>query len=112
MGKLNDEDLTREGLLPEAQQGRILLIACGALAREILALKERHGWAHMDLTCLPAILHNAPEKITGAVSEAVARHRDAYDRVFVVYADCGTGGLLKKACDALARRPLPAIVNW
>ncbi|WP_425045292.1 DUF1638 domain-containing protein [Primorskyibacter sp. S87] len=100
MTQTTDSDLTETGLAPTGT-GRILLIACGALAREILALKERHGWAHMDLTCLPAILHNAPEKITGAVSEAVARHRDAYDRVFVVYADCGTGGLLKKACDAL-----------
>jgi hypothetical protein len=79
--------------------GRILLIACGALAREILDLKKANGWDHMDLTCLPAKLHLYPEKITEAVTEAVAKHRASYDEIFVVYADCGTGGLLQSACD-------------
>jgi hypothetical protein len=97
---LNDETLTESGLSPEGK-GRILLIACGALAREILDLKERNGWDHMDLTCLPAIWHNHPERITGGVEEAVARHRDTYRRIFVVYADCGTGGQLQAACARL-----------
>ncbi|MCB1343565.1 MAG: DUF1638 domain-containing protein [Pseudooceanicola sp.] len=92
--------LTYEGLEP-AREGRLLLIACGALAREIVALKEANGWAHMDVTCLPAILHNHPEKITGAVEALVERHRSAYAQVFVVYADCGTGGLLQAACARL-----------
>ena len=78
--------------------GRVLLIACGALAREFLDLKAANGWDHLDLTCLPAILHNHPERITEAVRQAVARHRADYDQVFVVYADCGTGGLLQSAC--------------
>jgi len=77
------------------------LIACGALAREILDLKSRHGWDHMDLTCLPAILHNHPDRITAAVEAAVNRHRAIYDTVFVVYADCGTGGHLQTACARL-----------
>jgi hypothetical protein len=55
----------------------------------------------MDLTCLPAILHVHPEKITQAVEDAIANHREQYDQVFVVYADCGTGGLLQQACDRL-----------
>jgi Protein of unknown function (DUF1638) len=93
----DDRTLTEAGL-PPARQGRVLLIACGALAREILDLKNANGWDHLDLTCLPAILHNAPDRITAAVEEAVAKHRDAYDQVFVVYADCGTGGLLQAAC--------------
>ncbi|MEM6759998.1 MAG: DUF1638 domain-containing protein [Pseudomonadota bacterium] len=80
---------------------RILLIACGALAREILALKAHNGWAHMTLTCLPAKLHLYPEKITEEVQNAVAKHRDTYARIFVVYADCGTGGQLQSACNAL-----------
>ncbi|PZX13615.1 uncharacterized protein DUF1638 [Palleronia aestuarii] len=92
--------LTREGLAPEGR-GRILLLACGALAREILALREANGWDHMDLACLPAILHNAPEKIAPAVREAVGRHRAAYDAIFVVYADCGTGGDLARVCAEL-----------
>lgn len=99
---LDDRALTDRGLdLPERASGRILLIACGALAREILDLKTRHGWDHMDLTCLPAILHNHPERITPRVEQAVRRHRARYDRIFVVYADCGTGGQLKAACDRL-----------
>ena len=53
----------------------------------------------MTLTCLPAILHVYPERITQAVEEAVAKHRGNFDQIFVVYADCGTGGLLQKACE-------------
>uniref|UniRef100_UPI0035652A4E DUF1638 domain-containing protein n=1 Tax=Actibacterium sp. TaxID=1872125 RepID=UPI0035652A4E len=33
--------------------------------------------------------------------QAVARHRDAFDEIFVVYADCGTGGQLQALCDRL-----------
>ena len=60
-----------------------------------------NGWSHMDLQCLPAILHNHPEKIPDAVERAVTEAGDAYDRVFVLYADCGTGGLLQARCAAL-----------
>jgi len=97
---LSDRILTESGLAP-ARAGRILLIACGALAREILALRDRNGWHHLDLTCLPAILHNRPERIVGAVEEAVLAHRDSYDGIFVVYADCGTGGRLQAKCAEL-----------
>ena len=94
---LSDAALTDHGL-PASGAGRILLIACGALAREILDLKALNGWDHMDLTCLPAKYHLFPDKITDAVREAVNKHRDAYASVFVVYADCGTGGQLQSAC--------------
>ncbi|MXU65742.1 DUF1638 domain-containing protein [Oceanomicrobium pacificus] len=79
----------------------VLLLACGALAREVLALVEMNGWTHLDLHCLPAKLHLEPARIPDAVEEAVTRMRDAYDRVYVLYADCGTGGLLQARCDAL-----------
>ncbi|KEO56553.1 hypothetical protein TP2_03225 [Thioclava pacifica DSM 10166] len=78
-----------------------MLIACGALAREILALKEMNGWDHLDLTCLPANLHLYPEKITDAVTAAVEKFRNQYDDIFVVYADCGTGGQLEARCAEL-----------
>ena len=97
---LSDESLARDGLAPSAA-GRVLLIACGALAREILDLKAANGWNHLDLTCLPANLHLWPDRITDAVEAAVLKHRSAYDGIFVVYADCGTGGRLKERCDAL-----------
>ncbi|KFE36861.1 DUF1638 domain-containing protein [Thioclava atlantica] len=95
-----DADFTRSGLAPEGT-GRLLLIACGALAREILDLKRLNGWDHIDLTCLPAKLHLHPEKISGAVAEAVAAYRGKYDDIFVVYADCGTGGQLQATCAEL-----------
>ncbi|CUJ94251.1 hypothetical protein RUE5091_01399 [Ruegeria denitrificans] len=96
----DDASLTTKGYVSD-EQGRILLLACGALAREILDLKQRNGWDHMVLTCLPAIFHIQPDKIIPAVREAVAKHRDDYDQIFVVYADCGTGGLLQQACEEL-----------
>ncbi|HBU55051.1 DUF1638 domain-containing protein [Sulfitobacter pontiacus] len=97
----SDRDLTEKGLPLAPQTGRILLIACGALAREILDLNEANGWSHLDLTCLPAKLHLYPEKITDEVRAAVEKHRDKYDDIFVVYADCGTGGLLEAECEKL-----------
>jgi hypothetical protein len=99
--QLNDDSLTREGLGTDRETGRILLIACGALAREILDLKEINGWDHMVLTCLPAIYHIEPQKIPDAVRAAVEKHRADFEQIFVVYADCGTGGLLKQTCDDL-----------
>ncbi|MBT6508792.1 MAG: DUF1638 domain-containing protein [Marinovum sp.] len=97
----SDALLTRQGFTPEKTGGRILLVACGALAREILELIRLNHWQHMDLQCLPAILHNSPEKITPAVRDIVSAKRSVYETIFVVYADCGTGGLLKAACDEL-----------
>ncbi|OYX45571.1 MAG: hypothetical protein B7Z02_01025 [Rhodobacterales bacterium 32-67-9] len=96
----DDRTLTEAGMAP-AEKGRILLIACGALAREILDLKAANGWDHLDLTCLPANYHLWPDRITGAVVETVEKHRDAYDGIFVVYADCGTGGQLFEKCKEL-----------
>jgi hypothetical protein len=95
-----DEVLATEGLAP-ARAGRVLLVACGALAHEILALKRLNGWDHLDLQCLPANLHLWPDRIPDAVEAAVTAQRTAYDSVFVVYADCGTGGLLQARCAKL-----------
>lgn len=97
---MDDLTLSDTGLAP-VQAGRILLIACGALAHEIVALKAANGWTHMDLQCLPAKLHLWPDKIIPAMETAVAEARDRYDTIFVVYADCGTGGQLQAACDRL-----------
>ncbi|MDP2082910.1 MAG: DUF1638 domain-containing protein [Pseudotabrizicola sp.] len=96
----DDATLTISGLPPEGA-GRILLIACGALAHEILALKRINHWSHLDLQCLPANLHLWPDRIPAAVEQAVTDHRANYDRVFIVYADCGTGGLLQAKCAEL-----------
>ncbi len=97
----DDKILTEEGLTAPLRGGRVLLIACGALAHEILALIRVNGWQHLSLTCLPAKYHLYPDKITEAVEEAVIRHRDSHDEIFVVYADCGTGGQLQAKCAKL-----------
>ncbi len=78
-----------------------LIIACGALAREVLALIKLNDWQHMALQCLPADLHLRPEKIPDAVEAAVEAARGAYADIFVAYADCGTGGLLAARCEKL-----------
>lgn len=93
----DDTTLTDAGLAARGK-GRVLMIACGALAREILAIRDANGWTHLDLTCLPAILHNTPDRIVPAIRSAVEAHRDSYESIFVAYADCGTGGLLETAC--------------
>lgn len=96
----DDSTLTETGLAPAAA-GRVLLIACGALAHEVLAIKRSGGWDHLDLQCLPANLHLWPDRIPDAVSAAVAAARGRYDDIFILYADCGTGGLLEARCREL-----------
>ncbi|MCH2095786.1 MAG: DUF1638 domain-containing protein [Rhodobacteraceae bacterium] len=106
MTHVSDTQLTEDGL-SDLGAGRTLLIACGALAREILAVRDINGWDHMDLTCLPAKYHLYPDKIILAVEETVARHRAEYQRIYVVYADCGTGGLLQASCEKLGIELIP-----
>ena len=71
-----------------------LVIACGALAREVLALVELNGWRDLAVTCLPAHYHNTPDKIPEAVRAKIRDNRGRYDRILVAYGDCGTGGQL------------------
>ncbi len=89
------------------KRGSMLIIACGALAHEITALKRLNGWNHVDLQCLRADLHNHPEKITAAVKEQIDRARDTYERIYVGYADCGTGGLLEPVVERFGAEMLP-----
>jgi hypothetical protein len=71
-----------------------LVIACGALAREITALRQANGWGELDVCYLPPQLHNRPERIAGEVQQQIRAHRARYRRIFVAYGDCGTGGAL------------------
>jgi len=73
---------------------KTLVIACGALARELLDAKRLNHLDHLDITCLPAIWHNRPEKIPEAVRGKIRKARGKYDRILCLYGDCGTGGML------------------
>ena len=111
----------------EAAAPRTLVIACGALARELLAIVKLNGLDDVTIECLPAALHNRPKEIPDLVRARIHRARrplpsdpashsgaqidavdgevtigetaDRYDSIFVAYADCGTGGLLQKVCE-------------
>ena len=72
----------------------ILIIACGALANEITALKRANQWTDVEVQCLPPELHNRPERIVPAIREQLRLNRSSYETVFIAYADCGTGGML------------------
>jgi hypothetical protein len=74
--------------------GEVLVIGCGALAREIVALRRANGWTALDVRCLPAELHNRPERIAPAVHAEIRANRGRYRTIFVAYGDCGTGGRL------------------
>ena len=93
----NMAEIDRGAELPGRGAGprRVLVIACGALAREILAL-QRGPLAHIDVTCLPAKLHNRPERIPGEMRRKIRENRARYDEILCLYADCGTGGELDR----------------
>ena len=71
-----------------------LVIACGALAKEITTLIDINQWSHMRVQCVPAKIHNTPEQIPDAVRSLIHKARDKYAHIYIAFADCGTGGLL------------------
>lgn len=85
----------------------MLILACGALAREILASLAPARLPHIRLQCMPATLHNRPERIAPAVRAALATFRGQFDRAFVAYADCGTGGDLDRVLAETGVERLP-----
>jgi hypothetical protein len=93
---------------PDAE--KVLVIACGMIAREVLAVKERLGLDHVELTCLPAEFHYYPDRIAPAMDAAIQKARtEGYRHIFVGYGDCGTGGMLDKvlAKHGVERMPGP-----
>jgi hypothetical protein len=71
----------------------IAFIVCGALAREVLEIKQKYGW-EADILGVPSLLHNNPENITPAVLQRIQQAKKEYKRIIVVYGDCGTSGEL------------------
>ncbi len=84
-----------------------LVIACGALARELMALKHQVGWEQMTLRCLDARLHNRPEKIPALLETTIRQHQADYDQVFVAYGDCGTSGGIDAVLARTGAKRLP-----
>jgi Protein of unknown function (DUF1638) len=80
--------------MPMETRPGILVIACGALAREIATLRRMNNWTALDVRCLPAELHNRPERIAPAVRDEIRAHRARYRTIFVAYGECGTAGQL------------------
>ena len=82
------------------QTDRLLVIACGMIAREVLAVKEQLGLDHLELTCLPAEFHFYPDRIAPAMDKAIEKAKaEGYSNIFVGYGDCGTGGLLDRVLE-------------
>jgi len=81
------------------EEASVLVIACGALAREIVDIIRLNGWSHVAVTCLPANLHNRPERIPDRLRDKIRANKDRFETIAVAYADCGTGGLIKKVVD-------------
>ena len=86
---------------------RVLVIACGALAHDLVRVKGLNGWVHLDIQCLPAELHNTPQLIPDAVQNKIRENRGRYRQMFAAYSDCGTGGLLDKMLEAEGVERLP-----
>jgi hypothetical protein len=88
------DDIDAEATFRRRRDGarKILVIACGALAREVLALRLEH----IDVACLPAQLHNHPRRIPEAMRAKIRANRADYDEILCLYGDCGTGGELDR----------------
>ena len=86
-----------------AAVARTAFLACGAVALDVAALVERKAWP-ADVHGISSDLHMTPLDIAPAVERKLRRLVPRYERVIVVYGDCGTGGRL----DAVLER-YPAV---
>ncbi len=85
---------------------KTLIIACGALARELSEVVSINNLKHIEVECLPASYHNSPDKIPAALEERILKHSADYEQIFVGYADCGTGGKVDKVCEKFGLKRL------
>jgi len=89
------------------QSRRTLVIACGAIAHELVSVVKANQLTHIDIQCLPAEWHNTPEKIAPAIDEKIEAACNTHHKVFVAYGDCGTGGLLDRVLEKHQVERLP-----
>ena len=90
-----------------SRRSRTLVIACGALVRELQYLIAQNPHLAIDIKAIPSTYHNRPEKITPAVKRRITMARSRYKRIFVAYADCGTGGDLDRLLEQEQVERLP-----
>ena len=77
---------------PRMKPAPVLVIACGALGRELHAIRCANGWDHLRIRCLDPELHLRPAQIAPRLRAEIARARGQYRRIFIGYADCGSYG--------------------
>ena len=63
---------------------KILILACGALAKEIAVLIRLNGWTHLQTRYLPAKLHNTPEKIVDELRINLQSAKAKFSKIFIV----------------------------
>jgi hypothetical protein len=84
---------------PPHQVGRTTaLVICGALGREVKEIVDRRGWA-VDIYGVSALLHLYPSRIVDELREKLYDLRPRYEKLVVVYGDCGTSGKLEPILD-------------
>jgi len=96
---LQPQLLDEEAAFEAAGRADVLILACGAIAREVLAVVALNGWQHVTVRCLPGKLHQTPQLIADAVDAKLQELKGSYERVFVAYADCGTAGALDRVLE-------------
>jgi hypothetical protein len=107
--QLLDDEVTFDAAASTGPGDRVLIVACGAIAREVLAVIDLNGWTHVTLQCLPGRLHNTPREIAGKVDTKLreAEATGDYRAIFVAYGDCGTAGALDEVVAAHGVDRLP-----
>jgi len=88
-------------------QNKILVIACGAIARELVRIKKLNHWNHLEFQCLPPELHNRPDQLPAAVKAKIDSESASFKKIFVAYADCGTGGKLDELLNQYGIERIP-----
>ena len=83
----------------EQTKAKLLVIACGALAHEIVWLQRLNNWNQIELQCLDAELHNRPKLIPQKLRDKIKENLGQYQSIFVAYADCGTGGEIDRVLE-------------
>jgi len=104
--------------------GKVLVIACGAVANELVRIRRLNDWQAVEIQCLPAELHNRPERIAPAVERKIMENEGRFERIVIGYADCGSGAcwmrwragtasIASRAPTVTSSSPVPAdSPNW